>query len=213
MAGSGLWIRISDFPGLIISGKIFIGTTKKGSLLGSGSSNIFKMKLDFFINPEVPFDSLQVFESLYPHQLKYTSIERIALKDHGGTFIYLKDKDTGTWIAEWIICSIHRILEDGLASKEFSKSVSGIVLPDKSYVYLCRTSVIPPYQNKGIGKMMNAFVYGMGTALKVDYVIAHLRPGLSLKMNEGMGMKKLRVCENWFGTGENYTLTSIKLPQ
>jgi GNAT superfamily N-acetyltransferase len=78
-------------------------------------------------------------------------------------------------------------------------------------IYCYSNTILPPFQNKGLGTILKAHWLGLAVSKGFDFVYGHARPGGSQALNVKFGAVLLDAFPDWYGTGEEYRLYRLAL--
>jgi GNAT superfamily N-acetyltransferase len=154
----------------------------------------------------IPVQNTMRFESCYPKPLRYTLEEKEAMsQDPNIAFIYIVDKETKKAIAEAILGDIKYVLDEAdgqdMGISEFRSYKS---------VYLFKFTILPEYQRKGYGKILQAYIMGYLRDSGYTVIVGHAN-NANMTLQEFYGAVKVARFEPWFGVPEEYWLYYINL--
>lgn len=163
----------------------------------------------------VPLEETMIFETMYHENLQFSLEEKSELFLKGVRPIYLmkdyegdlptKSNLVGETYGIDMDCleePIEGITEDLLAKFKATPLLS-------AYVY--STTIITPYQNMGLGKIIKAALLGYYSSSSYQHVFGHCRNGASMSLNQYFGADMIQHFDDWYGTGERYWLYHLKL--
>jgi GNAT superfamily N-acetyltransferase len=81
----------------------------------------------------------------------------------------------------------------------------------KTGIHCYSNTVLPPFQNRGLGTILKAHWLGLVAGKGFDKVYGYARPGRSQSLNAKFGAIFLDGFPNWCGTGEEYKMYRLEL--
>ena len=145
------------------------------------------------------------FEAVYHPNLRLSLAEKIAELEEAEC-VWLYDATTQELIGETY----------GLPVKDaFDKDDEGFadVRPywNRKAIYVFSTTILPKFQNRGLGKILKAFFLGVASQAGFPLVLGHARNGWSVGLNETFGAQIGKAHPDWYGTGETYYFYTLTL--
>jgi len=103
----------------------------------------------------------------------------------------------------------------GVSIIECKEPIEGLAVLDeyerKTGVYCYSNTILPPFQGKGLGKILKAHWLGIAVGNGFRVVYGHARPGASQALNAKFGATFVRSFPNWYETGEEYRMYKLRL--
>jgi hypothetical protein len=81
----------------------------------------------------------------------------------------------------------------------------------KTGIHCYSNTILPPFQNRGLGTVLKAHWLGVAAGKGFDNVYGYARPGGSQALNAKFGAVFLDRFPNWCGTGEEYKMYRLGL--
>jgi hypothetical protein len=81
----------------------------------------------------------------------------------------------------------------------------------KTGIHCYSNTILPPFQNRGLGTILKAHWLGLAAGKGFDNVYGYARPGGSQSLNAKFGAVFLDRFPNWCGTGEEYKMYRLGL--
>ena len=150
---------------------------------------------------DVPLEQTMAFEAVY----------------HGAERLALSQKKR-IWDAPGSIF-VWMFVDGELAGETYgiplASSIQGLTdLIDsekKTGIHCYSNTILPPFQNRGLGTILKAHWLGLAAGKGFDSVYGYARPGGSQSLNAKFGAVFLDRFPNWCGTGEEYRMYRLGL--
>ena len=150
---------------------------------------------------DVPLEQTMAFEAVYhdAEQLDLSQKKRI-WEAPGSIFVWMfvNGELAGETYGIPLASSI-----EGLTDLTDSEKKTGI--------HCYSNTILPPFQNRGLGTVLKAHWLGLAAGKGFDNVYGYARPGKSQSLNAKFGAVFLNPFPNWCGTGEEYKMYRLAL--
>jgi GNAT superfamily N-acetyltransferase len=156
------------------------------------------MTIKFLHN--LPFAEVQQFEKIYPETLQADDETKQWIKDNGGEFIYIQDTDTGDLMGETYFVPLDALEHEEPMELQTEDGLDPFYGTNSAYIYA--TTILPPYQRRGVGKLLKAYTLGILREIGFSNVFGHTRQNGSWSLNRFFGAEEIGRFDNWFQTGE-----------
>lgn len=156
-----------------------------------------------------PIIETMTFEDCHKDIFRLSVEDKFELYDIGAKFCWYFDHEKIKPVGEIIYIDVHkmRIILHANEKSDFGLNY----FSGKKAAYVYRTTVLPEYRGKGIGKSLKKYTMGEMKNEGYKYCCGHSRHGISSMLNKSLGAIFLKKYNNWFDTGEPYFLYNIKL--
>jgi GNAT superfamily N-acetyltransferase len=172
--------------------------------------------ITFKLNP--PVKPLMIFEETFDPELRQTLKEKRGLLELC-TRVGAMLKD-GKYIGEWYGFNMRylNIVDDYLDCKEYPHDPEynypqfGKLKIDPDFDFYCHSnSILPDLQGQGYGSIMKAWMLAYLKGTGFTRVLGHAHTRGSINLNRKFGCIEHHSFKNWYNTGHEYILYSIKL--
>jgi GNAT superfamily N-acetyltransferase len=155
---------------------------------------------------EWDLDETMAFEAVYHENLRLSREVKRELLARCGC-VWLCDAATRELIGETYGCALDENLDliDGPGAADVS------AFRDQRAVYVLSTTILPPFQGQGLGKVLKAFFLGIVSQAGFSLVLGHAREGRSVRLNRAFGAEIRRAHPDWGGSGETYFFYTLRL--
>jgi GNAT superfamily N-acetyltransferase len=82
---------------------------------------------------------------------------------------------------------------------------------DEPAVYVMSTTILPPFQGRGLGRLLKAFFLGIVSQAGFPLLLGHAREGPSVRLNTAFGARLHTAHPDWSGTGETYHFYTLRM--
>lgn len=149
------------------------------------------------------------FEDCHKDVFRLSGEDKFELDDIGAKFCWFFDHETIKPVGEIIYIDVDKMR---IILRANEKSDFGLnYFSGKRAAYVYRTTVLPEYRGRGIGKCLKKYAMEDMKNEGYEYCCGHSRHGISSLLNKSLGAIFLKKYDNWFDTGEPYFLYKIKL--
>ena len=145
------------------------------------------------------------FEAVYHPNLQMSLREKIALLKEAEC-VWLYDAVTQVLIGETYGLPVKKAFdedEEGFADIRPYRN--------RKAIYVFSTTILPGFQDKGLGRILKAFFLGVALQAGFPLVLGHARSGASVHLNEAFGASIGTAHPDWFDTGETYYFYTLAL--
>lgn len=150
---------------------------------------------------DLPLEQTMMFEAVYHEGEQLDLSKKKKLWDAPGSifvWMFLDGDLAGETYGIPLASSI-----EGLTDLSASGNASGI--------HCYSNTIIPCFQNQGLGTILKAHWLGLAAGKGFDTVYGYARPGASQALNAKFGAVFLNTFPNWCGTGEEYKMYRLVL--
>jgi GNAT superfamily N-acetyltransferase len=134
----------------------------------------------------IPIEETLIFEDIYEKNLRL-SLER-------------KKEILTKGFAAWMM--VDGILAGeiyGIRPSDLHEKIEDVDGNERDTIYLYSTTILPQFQGKGLGKILQAYWQGsLPPSIKV--IIGHATTDIRMKIHLFFGAKLLKEHRNWYGT-------------
>jgi GNAT superfamily N-acetyltransferase len=149
---------------------------------------------------DVPLEQTMAFEGLYHETEQLAFFEKKVFWDTPGS------------IFVWMFVDGELAGETYGMPASTSEGLCNITDGDKkSAIHCYSNTILPSFQQKGLGTILKAHWLGMAAGKGFDAVYGYARPGSSQSLNAKFGAVFINRFPNWCGTGEEYKMYRLPL--
>jgi GNAT superfamily N-acetyltransferase len=146
----------------------------------------------------VPIDETMVFEPVYEPVLRLERDEKIGLLSQA--------------LAVWMYADGELAGETyGVSLPDSGEEFDGYDVADASIVYCYSTTVLPPYQGKGLSRILCAYWLGLAKRSGFRLVIGHATSDAMVAVKAFFGARVVSRHERWYGTSRVAHLYELPL--
>jgi hypothetical protein len=152
----------------------------------------------------LPLDQTMSFEGVYPKPLQLALPQKQQVWDvPGSIFVWM-------YVNGELAGETYGIPLDD--SDELIEQVTHIPADQNKNAIQCYSNtVLPSFQERGLGTILKAHWLGLAVAKGFDVVYGYARAGGSQSLNAKFGAVFLAAFPDWHGTGEEYKLYRLNL--
>jgi GNAT superfamily N-acetyltransferase len=152
----------------------------------------------------LPLEQTMSFEAVYPEPLQLNLSQKQQVWEVPGSifaWMYVRGELAGE--------TYGIPLDD---SDELIEQFTGIPpQQNKNAIQCYSNTVLPRFQEQGLGTILKAHWLGLAAARGFDVVYGYARAGGSQSLNAKFGAVFLATFPDWYGTGEEYKLYRLNL--
>ena len=156
---------------------------------------------------DVPIDQTMAFEAVYHHTEQLDLSRKKRIWDAPGSvfvWMFVDGELAGETYGIPLASSI-----EGLTDMADMNDMTDT--EKKTGIHCYSNTILPPFQNQGLGTVLKAHWLGLAAGKGFDNVYGYARPGASQSLNAKFGAVFLDRFPNWCGTGEEYKMYRLVL--
>ena len=150
---------------------------------------------------DVPLEQTMAFEAVYHGAEQLDLFQKKRIWDAPGSIFVWMFVD-GELVGETYGIPLASSIQ-GLTDLTDSEKKTGI--------HCYSNTILPPFQNRGLGTILKAHWLGLAAGKGFDNVYGYARPGGSQSLNAKFGAVFLDRFPDWCGTGEEYRMYRLGL--